>query len=357
MRCCVRLGHYYVEGVGYATIQAILTGNLASAGAAAAAVRRQAVCHLGQPRLRRLRRHLFAVAVHGRDARRRLRRGGHRARPRADGVDVTTCAIVGMAAMVGGGTGAAMTAVTMIFEMTRDYDHRHADHRRGGARDRRAAPALAREHLHHQAGRRAAISCPRRCTPTCSWCAAPARSWTRDVVVLPAEADFDAFLREHATRRRLQARRGHARQSHRRRAARQHRTAARRRSTPIPACSSATIAQRNFTLAREDDIVFDVVQRMARHSASMAVVIKSRRPRPAVRDRRRDLQGAHRRFSRRQHQAIRLIARASGHSPANRVASPGPNRTTEPKTRGFGRRVPATDRVLLAQRETRPGIE
>ena len=31
-------------------------------------------------------------------------------------------AVIGMAAMVGGGTGAAMTAVTMIFEMTRDYD-------------------------------------------------------------------------------------------------------------------------------------------------------------------------------------------------------------------------------------------
>ncbi len=30
--------------------------------------------------------------------------------------------MIGMAAMVGGGTGAAMTAVTMIFEMTRDYD-------------------------------------------------------------------------------------------------------------------------------------------------------------------------------------------------------------------------------------------
>ena len=27
-----------------------------------------------------------------------------------------------MGAMVGGGTGAAMTAVAMIFEMTRDYD-------------------------------------------------------------------------------------------------------------------------------------------------------------------------------------------------------------------------------------------
>ena len=38
------------------------------------------------------------------------------------GFRVPAFAIVGMAAMVGGGTGAAMTAVTMIFEMTRDYD-------------------------------------------------------------------------------------------------------------------------------------------------------------------------------------------------------------------------------------------
>ena len=40
--------------------------------------------------------------------------------PMAD-ASIPTFAIVGMAAMVGGGTGAAMTAVTMIFEMTRDY--------------------------------------------------------------------------------------------------------------------------------------------------------------------------------------------------------------------------------------------
>ena len=30
--------------------------------------------------------------------------------------------MVGMGAMVGAGTGAAMTAVAMIFEMTRDYN-------------------------------------------------------------------------------------------------------------------------------------------------------------------------------------------------------------------------------------------
>ena len=37
-------------------------------------------------------------------------------------ISVPSFAMVGMGAMVGGGTGAAMTAVTMIFEMTRDYD-------------------------------------------------------------------------------------------------------------------------------------------------------------------------------------------------------------------------------------------
>ncbi len=35
------------------------------------------------------------------------------------------------------------------------------------------------------------------------------------------------------------------------------------------------VAQRNFTLARENDIAFDIVQRMARHDASMAVVTKT----------------------------------------------------------------------------------
>jgi CIC family chloride channel protein len=45
----------------------------------------------------------------------------HMAYPSTD-ISIAAFAIVGMAAMVGGGTGAAMTAVTMIFEMTRDYD-------------------------------------------------------------------------------------------------------------------------------------------------------------------------------------------------------------------------------------------
>jgi chloride channel protein, CIC family len=38
------------------------------------------------------------------------------------GVTIPSAAIVGMAAMVGAGTGGVMTAIVMVFEMTRDYD-------------------------------------------------------------------------------------------------------------------------------------------------------------------------------------------------------------------------------------------
>ena len=37
-------------------------------------------------------------------------------------ISVPAFAMVGMGTMVGAGTGAAMTAVAMVFEMTRDYD-------------------------------------------------------------------------------------------------------------------------------------------------------------------------------------------------------------------------------------------
>ena len=42
------------------------------------------------------------------------------------------------------------------------------------------------------------------------------------------------------------------------------------------------VAQENFTIARESDIMFDVVQRITRRDAVMAIVIKDRsRGRPA----------------------------------------------------------------------------
>src|SRR5262249_49122068 len=110
-----------VEGVGYATIQAILNGDMqgpallmllfaAKLVATPLSLGSGASGGIFSPSL-------FMGATIG-GAFGAAIAAGHL----VDGVTATTGAIIGMAAMVGGGTGAAMTAVTMIFEMTRDYD-------------------------------------------------------------------------------------------------------------------------------------------------------------------------------------------------------------------------------------------
>ncbi len=44
--------------------------------------------------------------------------------------------------------------------------------------------------------------------------------------------------------------------------------------------SLGEVADRNYTIAREDDVVFDVIRRMTRHGAAIAVVTRGRgRPR------------------------------------------------------------------------------
>jgi CIC family chloride channel protein len=114
-------GHYYVEGVGYATIQATLYGQLqggafllmlalcktlatsASLGSGSSGGVFSPSLFIGAT-LGAAFASLVALAMPGAP------------------VSAPAFAMVGMGAMVGGGTGAAMTAVAMIFEMTRDYD-------------------------------------------------------------------------------------------------------------------------------------------------------------------------------------------------------------------------------------------
>ncbi|MGA9420802.1 MAG: chloride channel protein, partial [Rhodanobacteraceae bacterium] len=113
-------GHYYIEGVGYATVQDVLNGSLAIGGlllllallkllatsltlgsGASGGVFSPALfigATLGAG---------FAVGVHG-------------ALPGVD-INPVDAAVVAMACMVGASTGAAVTAVVMIFEMTGDY--------------------------------------------------------------------------------------------------------------------------------------------------------------------------------------------------------------------------------------------
>jgi CIC family chloride channel protein len=114
-------GHYYVEGVGYATIQAILSGGLVLPGLLAilfAAKLFAASVSLGSGASGGIfSPSLFMGATVG-----AAFGAAVTAIHPIEGLGAPTCAMIGMAAMVGGGTGAAMTAVTMIFEMTRDYD-------------------------------------------------------------------------------------------------------------------------------------------------------------------------------------------------------------------------------------------
>jgi len=190
---------------------------------------------------------------------------------RADGVTPATSAIIGMAAMVGGGTGAAMTAVTMIFEMTRDYDL---------VMPSIVAVALAigvrrllsAENIYtiklvgrgHSKALHANMFLVRRAGAVME----------RDVTVLPAEADFDVFLREHACERGLR----HVvvmRGNHVVGVVRVNTGLRRGIEAAFKGVSFGDIAERNFTLARESDLMFDVVQRMARREATMAIVSKN----------------------------------------------------------------------------------
>ena len=114
-------GHYYVEGVGYATIQAILVGHLYAPGllfllffckllATSVSLGSGSSGGIFSPSL------FLGATIGGGFA--ALLVAPHLPIP----IDVPSFAMVGMGAMVGGGTGAVMTAVAMIFEMTRNYD-------------------------------------------------------------------------------------------------------------------------------------------------------------------------------------------------------------------------------------------
>jgi CIC family chloride channel protein len=114
-------GHYYIDSVGYGTIQTILDGNMTNLGLLALlffAKLLGTTLSLGSGSSGGVfSPSLFLGATLG---------GAFGALllhwiPSQD-FAVSDFAVVGMASMVGGATGAAMTAIFMIFEMTRDYN-------------------------------------------------------------------------------------------------------------------------------------------------------------------------------------------------------------------------------------------
>jgi chloride channel protein, CIC family len=262
-------GHYFVEGVGYSTIQAILSGGIglpalmlvlfaAKLFATSTSLGSGSSGGIFSPSL------FMGASVGG--AFGALITSVHP----VEGVTATTSAIIGMAAMVGGGTGAAMTAVTMIFEMTRDYDLVMPSivavavaigiRRLLSVENIYTVKLVGRGHFIPKA-LHANMFLVRRARAVME----------RDFTIMPADADFDAFLREHASDRGFK----HVvvtRGNHITGVVRVNTSLRRGIETAFKGVRFGDVAQRNFTLAREDDVMFDVVRRMERRNAAMTVV-------------------------------------------------------------------------------------
>ena len=272
-------GHYFVEGVGYSTIQAILAGGLdlpalliilfaAKLAATSMSLGAGSSGGIFSPSL-------FMGATLG-AAFGVLVQAIHP----MENFGPTTCAVIGMAAMVGGGTGAAMTAVTMIFEMTRDY-YLVMPSIVAVALAIGVRRLLSPENIYtiKLVGRGHFI--PKALYANMFLVRRARDVMQKDVTLLTADAHFDAFLRQHGEEQGL--RRVVVTRDNHITGVVQVNTSLRRGSEQAyGGVRLGDVAQRNFTVARESDIMFDVVQRLTHRDAVMAIVVKDRsRGRPS----------------------------------------------------------------------------
>jgi CIC family chloride channel protein len=263
-------GHYFIQGVGYATIQAILENNLVAMelllGLFVAKLFATSVSLGSGSSGGIFSPSLFMGATLG------AAFGGFVTMiGPVHGVDAVTCAIIGMAAMVGGGTGAAMTAVTMIFEMTRDYDIimpiivavalSIGVRRLLSSENIYTVKLVTRGHF-----------IPKAMHANMFLVRHAEEVMDRDVMLLPADTDFAAFLRQtpYGGFRHIVVTKGDRIVG----VLRVNTELRRGLEGAYSGVLLGDIAQKNFTIARAGDVVFDVVQRMTRHDAPMAIVTK-----------------------------------------------------------------------------------
>jgi CIC family chloride channel protein len=190
-------------------------------------------------------------------------------------LDIPSFAMVGMGAMVGGGTGAVMTAVTMIFEMTRDY---------GIVLPMIVAVAvsvgvrrvLSRENIYTLKLFRRGHVIPKALHANMFLVRRAKEVMDTDVYLAPAEMSFDAFLALPDNNGRM--RHVVVTEGNRIMGVLRINTALRQASEGAHSAVTllGTLASRHFTIVREDDIVFDVIRRIWRKQAVMAVVVRGR---------------------------------------------------------------------------------
>src|SRR5580658_3484187 len=264
-------GRYYVEGVGYATIQVILTGQLSVTGLLALLF----VCKLLATALSLgsgssggiFSPSLFMGATIG-----GAFAAGRVALHLPLDIDIPSFAMVGMGAMVGGGTGAVMTAVTMIFEMTRDYTivlpMIVAVAVSTGARR-----MLSRETIYSLKLVRRGRAIPKARHANMFLVRSARDVMDSDIQVLPAQASFDDYLRQPGHAGRLR----HVVVSDEGRiygVIRVNTGLRRGLESADTGVSLGEVASRNFTVVPEDETAFDVIRRMWRRNSIMAVVVR-----------------------------------------------------------------------------------
>ncbi len=265
------LGQYYVDGVGYATVQAVLAGQISAfwlLGLLGVCKMLATSISLGSGSSGGIfSPSLFMGATLG---------GGFAALLNAAGLpihlSVPAFAMVGMGAMVGGGTGAVMTAVTMIFEMTLDYSIVMpmivAVAMSIGARR-----VLSRETIYTLKLVRRGRAVPKARHVNMFLVRSAREVMDADIQVLPAEASFDEYLRqpEHAGRLRhvVVTDKGHIYG-----VIRVNTGLRRGLEGAHTGVSLGDVSSRNFTVVREDETAFEVIRRMWRRNAIMAVVVR-----------------------------------------------------------------------------------
>ena len=274
-------GHYYVEGVGYATIQAILGGQLSGAAllallfacklfATSTSLGSGSSGGIFSPSLymgATLGGAFAGVLVHFLHA----------------PVNVPAFAMVGMGAMVGGGTGAAMTAVTMIFEMTRDYNIVLPMILAVGA-SLAIRRLLSRENIYTLKLVRRGHPVPRGLHANMFLVQSAKDVMETDVPVVPAEMLLDEFLMKPENKgaiRHLVVTRGNRISGVLRINTGIRQQLARTQS----GVTLGDVARKEFTIVGEDDVVFDVIRRMTKRKVTTALVVEgnSKRgvPRPS----------------------------------------------------------------------------
>jgi CIC family chloride channel protein len=265
-------GHYRIDGVGYSTIQDILLGGMVAGpfmlllfvsklAATSLSLGTGSSGGIFSPSL-------FMGATLGGA----LGALAHAFLPVPD-VTVPAFAMVGMAAMVGGATGAAMTAVTMIFEMTRDYDIVMpmivAVAVSIGVRRMLSAENIYTIKL---VGRRHFI--PKAMHANMFLVRPAGDVMEEDFQLLPSSMGFDEFLRlredKEGALRHIVVTEGE-------RIVGTLRVNTALRQGLEGAYTGVTlgeVANERFTIAHENDIMFDVIQRFWRRKGAMIVVVR-----------------------------------------------------------------------------------